>query len=221
MNNSDIEYNDYVQPKEQREVLSKMLGLLVTCFENANIEYWIDGGGLLSKCRNTELFHDDDIDIAVNAKYKTKLYKVLNQFAEQYTEYMVSSDHIGIYKVFKPNMWLKNPKSGQLFGTPTIDIFLYKQTKSNIIMLESLNLRKQWPKACHLSTDLYPLQKLEFYSVKCNFPNNFKPYVNALYPNWENDIIVEVRDIDNDTGKTTKPHHILFDKHYKFVKMLN
>jgi phosphorylcholine metabolism protein LicD len=193
----------YTIPPVHREMLAKLLYDVTEILTAAGIHYWIDGGTLLGCVRHCDQIPwDDDVDLGMMYKdYTKKLPKLKNKFLEKGYLIQQLPESPYMYKVFIQNKWMQNDY--RQFGTPTLDIFPWKEKNDNII-LYCPKQRLLWKNCIYKKTDLFPLKEWPYRSVKFMGANNPFPYLDSFYPEWNIKAIVEVRkDLTDKTAHET------------------
>lgn len=207
---------NYCLNKEYFIMLFKLLHDVTQCLNKHNIRYWADGGTLLGIIRNEgQIPWDDDLDIGVMNTDFTRVLKIVNELNNNYK----TEVYQGIVKVFIPNKWAYTEH--RFYGTPTIDIFSYKKTNNNTIVLADNGMRLKFNNARYTADELFPLKNAKYGSMDVSVPHNPYPYLERLYGNkWNDEYIVEVREKPVEGQVNVKNRKLLFDKSYNFVKEL-
>lgn len=205
-----MNYIDYCIDDENFNILKQMMRDVTTVFKKLKITYWADGGSLLNTVRGFETMrHDDDIDLGVFPKDRLKLQVALNILESMGYSVKIFPD---IYKVFVPNYWKQIESSGQVIGTPTLDIFIYRKYQGRI-ELENEITRKEYTGGFHYKEDFYPLiPRKIFGEIDIPTPKKPKGYLDRLYPEWERVINVQIRGLpeENQPNVKRKNNYISF-----------
>lgn len=187
-------------PQTTMIALYKMMYDIDKILNKYSINYFVDGGTLLGAVRHKGLIPwDDDLDIGIFSKDYNRLISILKD-VEQYG-YNYSTEG-SIIKIYIKNLWIKDNKNN-IWGTPTLDIFIWKE-KDDKIILKDINNRKKWKNCWYYKNEMFPLKKYKFYNFNITGANNGKPYLDRFYPDWENKFIAETRDINNPQKKDYK-----------------
>jgi len=194
---------DYYLPPERLQQLTRLMIDVHIVLEEAGFQYWIDGGTLLAAVRHRAipLPWDDDADIAMPVRWYKKLRKLYPRFSER--GYLIDEKHIDqMIKVYLPVPGLWNKKKS--VGAPTLDIFPFKESDDEWRITPQGSLRR-WPACRHKTTDLFPLRLYQVNGFKVWGPKNPMPYLYNMYPTWDTEFVIELRDMDpNDSSKTSK-----------------
>jgi len=166
MENPNNDFEKYKIPEITQKVLLLMMQKIHTILTTNNIKYWVDGGSLLGAVRHSGMIPwDDDIDLGILDKDFEKVIPLF--LKELYTDDIqikVQRTTKDMIKVFVSDLWFKNKETGQIIGTPTIDIFKY--TKSNDkIKLASLGDRLRFKNCYYLKHELFPLKEFKFNNI--------------------------------------------------------
>ena len=187
-------------PKTTMMALYKMMYDIDKILHKYSIDYFVDGGTLLGAVRHKALIPwDDDLDIGIFSKDYNRLVSILKD-VEQYG-YNYSTEG-SIIKIYIKNLWIKDNKSN-IWGTPTLDIFIWKE-KDGKIILKDINNRKRWKNCWYYKNEMFPLKQYKFYNFNVSGANNGRPYLDRFYPEWENKFIAETRDNNNPQKKMYK-----------------
>ena len=172
---------DLYIPETHRELLKILLEKVSKIFTDNKIEYFIDGGALLGMARNKELIpYDDDIDIGVFYKDFHKIIKLLENNLCDHFKIYIEKPTDALIKVYVPELWVRNTKTGKVIGTPTLDIFAW-EVKKDIIRLSSVLDRQKYKNCYHNINDFYPLKKRFVSDLLVYTPNNPIPYLHRYY----------------------------------------
>lgn len=189
-------------PKSHQKCLLKMLYRLNELFQKHNIKYFIDGGTLLGAVRNKGLIPwDDDIDLGVLHKEWHHLPEILKELSDD--EYKLNYQiEPTIIKVFVPGMWVKNTKTNNIIGTPTIDIFKWKKSNGRI-ELEDIKHRQAYKNCYYLVEEMSPFTIYDFNGILVTGAKNPIPYLYRYYGNDCLEVVkMDIRDQDNIRIKT-------------------
>jgi lipopolysaccharide cholinephosphotransferase len=161
------------------KLLYKITQKTIDILNENNIEYWAEGGTLIGASRTDKnnpiggfISWDDDVDISIDKKDKTRLMKLRPIIKEN--GLMLKS--VGRYvKVLKPGndrVW--------------IDIFylnINKQSKD----FDAEYPQKQYYKYNYKKGELFPLKEVPFGSkeIQMKVANKANKYLNRCYPNWD------------------------------------
>lgn len=184
MEKPKIDFSKYTIPDVNKNLLLMMMKKIHNIFIENNIKYFIDGGTLLGAVRHGGFIPwDDDIDIGIFDKDFEKIMPLLHSklIGDDIQIYLRRSNN-NMIKIYVPNLWFKNIQTGQIIGTPTIDIFKYTYHKiSNKIKLACLEERKRFPNCYHFKNDFYPLKEYQFDNIIVMGPSNPIPYLKRYY----------------------------------------
>ena len=177
-----MDFSKYELPIQNKAVLLAMMEKIHDAFSKNNIKYFADGGSLLGVVRHQGIIpYDDDIDIGVLDRDFERVIPLLDvvfkddpmkAFTERTTKDMI--------KVAVAGMWMKNNETGQIYGTPTIDIFKYTRA-GDIIKLANLRDRRRFPNCYYLKNELFPLKEYKFNHITVLGANNPLGYLYRYY----------------------------------------
>jgi len=189
-----MDFSKYELPIQNKAVLLAMMEKIHDAFNKNNIKYFVDGGSLLGAVRDGGIIpYDDDIDIGVLDRDFPRVIPLLDVVfkagltiphatlniddpLKAFTE-RTSKDMI---KVAVSGMWMKNNETGQIYGTPTIDIFKYTKA-GDVVKLANLKDRRRFPNCYYLKTELYPLKEYKFNHITVLGANNPLGYLYRYY----------------------------------------
>jgi phosphorylcholine metabolism protein LicD len=189
-----MDFSKYELPIQNKAVLLAMMEKIHDAFSKNNIKYFVDGGSLLGAVRDGGIIpYDDDIDIGVLDRDFERVIPLLdvifkddpisnvacgiaNPAMKAFTE-RTSKDMI---KVAVAGMWMKNNETGQIYGTPTIDIFKYTKA-GDVVKLANLKDRRRFPNCYYLKKELYPLKEYKFNHITVLGANNPLGYLYRYY----------------------------------------
>lgn len=187
----------YLKP-EHIEILYKLLEFVTRLLDKHDIQYWIDGGTLLGAVRHMgQIPWDDDLDLGV-----------FNNDFQRIRKLKTVVEDAGYVFVYDPNLIKIRPKEFNIkydnrdVGHPTLDIFRYK-SKNGIIKLANPGIYLKWPKAIHKKNDFLPFKLYKYGELYVKGVNNPYPYIDGSYPDWMNEIVIEVRDLEDIRIKNT------------------
>ena len=184
MEKSKIDLEKYTIPETTKETLLIMMEKIHRILVENNIKYWVDGGSLLGAIRHEGIIPwDDDIDIGVFDKDFDKIIPLFekNMYDETLHIKLQRIDY-NMIKVYVEDLWLKNKETGQIIGTPTIDIFKYTRANDKI-KLASIRERQRFKNCYYLKTELFPLKKYKFNNIIVMGANNPLGYLYRYYGN--------------------------------------
>lgn len=187
-------YTDCLVPREYVEANYRLLKTVTNVLKYHNITHWIDGGTLLAWYRHKNFImpHDDDTDLAVEYRDWERLIDVLPIF-----EKLGFKVEKSIYCAKVIDTRYKNLENGKIIvGKPACDLFCYRNINRKYV-LANVGLEKVYPNAFHYTKDVLPLKPVKYCSIQTYIPNRGMGYCNRLYPNWQKDIVVQIRDKDN------------------------
>jgi lipopolysaccharide cholinephosphotransferase len=203
MEKSEIDLAKYTIPETTKEILLIMMEKIHKILVENNIKYWVDGGTLLGAIRHDGIIPwDDDIDLGVFDKDFEKIIPLFekNMYDETLHIKLQRIDN-NMIKIYIENLWMKNKETGQIFGTPTIDIFKYTRANDKV-KLASIKERQRFKNCYYLKTELFPLKKYKFNNIIVMGANNPLGY---LYRYYGNDCLtkykVDVRKENNASHK--------------------
>ena len=199
---------DICLPQLHSILLKAMLFRIHNEFEKTNIQYFLEGGSLLGCMREKDMIPtDDDIDIGIFEKdvYKIKqsLLKIHGTEIELAKKHYIIKfqDDSKIMKLYIENLWCENTKSGLIFGTPTIDFFVYRKAGENI-KLENRGLRLQIKNCIYKKEEMFPLKLRKFGEIEVLTPNNPISFLKRYYGEDCFDFVkVDLRRKDNPLQK--------------------
>jgi phosphorylcholine metabolism protein LicD len=201
--------DDYCLPKLHTILLKAMLFKIHTEFKKSNISYFLDGGSCLGAMREKDIIPtDDDIDLGIFEKDVSKIKQILSSNIHL-TEIQIDKEiyvikfveDIKIMKLYIENLWVENKVTKIIFGTPTIDFFVYRKAGENV-KLENRNLRLQFQNCVYKKEEMFPLKLRQFGEIEAYTPNNPIPFLKRYYGNDCLEIIkVDLRKADNPREK--------------------
>jgi len=182
MSKSIEDYKEFFVPPITKEILLMLLEKVTKVLEDNNIKYFIEGGTILGAVRHKGFIPwDDDIDLGVFDKDFDKLIPLfISNIQDHQYEIKVQRSSEDMIKVFVAEMWLKHKDNGHIVGTPTLDIFRYRQA-GDYIKLASVKERKRFPNCIYKKDEFYPLKKYQFESLHVYGPNNPMPFLLKYY----------------------------------------
>lgn len=197
----NIEFNDkenfkkkYYIPATHFLLLNKLLTDVIKVINGADKMYWIDGGTLLGAVRHKgQIPWDDDVDIGVKEEDYQYIMRLLKK--KLHDKYKFEAYH-NLFKVFVPGKWVV-VDDNRLIGTPTLDIFPWKENYENKTYDIVYPHNELWPDCKHQKSDMFPLKKYEFNKKMVYGPQNPFPYLNKMYPDWNKKAIIEIRKLEN------------------------
>ncbi len=71
-----------------------------------------------------------------------------------------------------------------------LDIFIYHQIDDRLTYT-NLALRNRFPNHSFYSNELFPLKKYKFGELEVYGPNEYKPYLDRQYPEWDQYAIIQ------------------------------
>lgn len=196
-------------PELHRVLLKEMLRIISKKLSEAHISWWCDGGTSLGIIRDGDIIpHDDDVDIAVDSKFfrTNKFLNILKEIDGTNLIFTVNNElrkfeikfentTSEIKKLYVPNLWTKLD-NGKIIGTPTLDIFSYKQ-KGTQYILESIRMKKEYPKSYYIVNELFPLVDSKFGDVDVKIARNTESYLRRFYGDDYMTPKMDIRDKEN------------------------
>ena len=178
-NTNDLQVTTHNQRKQMYQIMKDIHGILST----TNIPYTLCGGSLLGLVRHKGLIPwDDDVDIAIDIKYKEKfegIKQILNKCG-----YTISS-FIGGYKIYPLNGYnvTRYGIINRSINWPFIDVFFYQKHDNIRTEFADSRARAIWPpeKESFKYSELYPLKLYPFGDFKVYGPANPKAYLNRKF----------------------------------------
>jgi phosphorylcholine metabolism protein LicD len=141
------------------DITKKTIKLL----DKEKIDYWAEGGTLVGIMRSKGFIPwDDDVDIAIDIRDKSRLLRLKSKFKK------IGLELVGIGGYMK----VKTPKSGKVW----IDIFLLDN---------GIYPQKQFSAYNYKSDELYPLKYGQFGPFKMKIANKAKKYLKHSYKDWD------------------------------------
>jgi phosphorylcholine metabolism protein LicD len=179
---ANTDFDKYKIPETTKIILITMMQKIDKILTDHNIKYFVEGGSLLGAVRHNGLIPwDDDIDLGIFDKDFEKIIPLFekNLYDDQ-MQIKLQRTNRDMIKIFVSDLWYKNTETGQIIGTPTIDIFKY--TKSNDkIKLASLKDRQRFKNCYYLKSELLPLKKYNFEYITVMAANNPIPFLKRYY----------------------------------------
>jgi phosphorylcholine metabolism protein LicD len=183
-------YMDKYNTPELHLTLIKAILLAVTSIlEENNIIYAIDGGTLLGamRCKDIISWDDDGDLLMLYSDYKVKLPKVLDKLRKMVIkvdekEYPLLVEVLdNMTKIFVAGLWATT-EAGRIIATPTVDIFRWS-CKNDIIRLDSLKQRQQFPNCYYKTSEMFPLKRHQFGELSLWGANDPLGYLHRYYGN--------------------------------------
>jgi len=177
-----MDFSKYELPIQNKAVLLAMMEKIHDAFSKNNIKYFVDGGSLLGAVRDGGIIpYDDDIDIGVLDRDFERVIPLLDiVFKDDPMKAFTERTSKDMIKVAVSGMWMKNNETGQIYGTPTIDIFKYTRA-GDIIKLANIKDRRRFPNCYYLKNELYPLKEYKFNHITVLGANNPLGYLYRYY----------------------------------------
>ena len=182
MQKSNNDFEKYKIPETTKELLLMMMEKMHKILTENNIKYFVEGGSILGAIRHSGIIPwDDDIDLGIFDKDFEKVVPLfLKQLWDEKIQIKVQRSSADMIKVFISDLWFKNTETGQIIGTPTIDIFRYTKG-NNCIKLASLKERQRFKNCYYLKTELFPLKEYKFNNIVVMGANNPLPFLYRYY----------------------------------------
>jgi len=167
-----------------KKCLCAMLKIILDCFEQYNIFYFIDGGTLLGAIRDGGIiYHDDDIDIGVMDMQFDKLEPVLDEIdgEEVFVDDKIFNMHIqmktGILKFYLPQ-FAEIYKSD--LEIPCIDVFKWTLEDGKIQLLPK-EFRDQFINCYYEYNEMFPCKIYKLNEIKVKGAGDPYPYLTRYY----------------------------------------
>ncbi|XVN43294.1 MAG: LicD family protein [Candidatus Rickettsia vulgarisii] len=152
--------NLYQIMKDTHEILTKH-----------NASYWLEGGTLLGATRHKGIIpFDDDLDIGILHQDEIKLQEAFDDFK-------------------KLGYRIRYGKFYSICNKGCVDIFVFHQIDDKF-KHSNLLAREKFPKDYFYINELFPLKKYKFGELELYGPNEFKAYLDRLYPEWDKYAII-------------------------------
>ena len=182
MDNLTIDFSKYKIPETTKELLLLMMDKMHHILTKNNIRYFVEGGSLLGAVRHKGMIPwDDDIDIGILDKDFEKVIPLfLKELYDDKIQIKVQRSTNDMIKVFISDLWFKNKETGQIIGTPTIDIFKYAKSNDKV-QLSSLKDRQRFKNCYYLKNELFPLKEYKFDNIVVMGANNPLPFLFRYY----------------------------------------
>ena len=179
-----MDFSKYELPPANKAVLLDMMQKIHEAFTKNNLKYFVDGGSLLGAVRHHGIIpYDDDIDIGVLDRDFERVIPLLDVvFKDDPLKVLLERTNKDMIKVAVSGMWMKNLETGQIYGTPTIDIFKYTRA-GDIIKLVNLRDRRRFPNCYYIKNELFPLKEYKFNHITILGANNPLGYLYRYYGN--------------------------------------
>lgn len=177
-----MDFAKYELPPANKAVLLAMMEKIHDAFTKNNLKYFIEGGSLLGAVRHQGIIpYDDDIDLGVLDRDFERVIPLLDiVFKDDPMKAYTTRVYKDMIKVAVAGMWMKNLETGQIYGTPTIDIFKYTRS-GDIIKLANLRDRRRFPNSYYLKNELFPLKEFKFNHITVLGANNPLGYLHRYY----------------------------------------
>ncbi|GFO04937.1 lipopolysaccharide cholinephosphotransferase licd [Plakobranchus ocellatus] len=158
--------------KEEKEVVLFVFEKFIHACIKHNVTFFLYGGTLLGSFRHHDIIPwDDDIDVMVSAKDKSRLRAAVTSLSP---DFMLHSPHGEAWKFF----WIK-PRTllHKQFRWPYIDIFFYLENKTHIFD-EQVLFRSSY---AYKKTDVFPLSIRPFAGAFLPVPCHIKAVLERTY----------------------------------------
>ena len=143
-------------------LLYEITGKTIKILDKHKIDYWATDGTLLGIKRSKGFIPwDDDVDLDIDSKDKSKLLSLKEEFKK------VNLLLGGVGKRLK----IKTPESNKVW----IDIFVLTDGKYPQQHYQDINYQ---------SGEIFPLKKGSFGPYKMNIPNKSNQYLDRIFKNW-------------------------------------
>jgi len=159
----NINLNNYIVLNQPDiNLLYHMTKITVGILDKHNIRYWATDGTLLGIKRSKGFIPwDDDVDIAIDKKDKTKLRSLKDVFKQSDLELVGVGQYMKVKHPLNKNVW--------------IDVFILTNGK--------------WPQQHYKAIafkpgELYPLKKGKFGNITMNIPNRSNKYLDRIFKDW-------------------------------------
>ena len=184
MDNLIIDFEKYKIPETTKELLLLMMDKMHNILTRNNIKYFIEGGSLLGAVRHKGLIPwDDDIDLGIFDKDFEKVIPLFEKnLYDAQMQIKLQRSNKDMIKVFVSDLWFKNTETGQIIGTPTIDIFKYTKA-NNKVQLASLKDRQRFKNCYYLKSEIFPLKRYDFDYISVMGANDPIPFLKRYYGN--------------------------------------
>ena len=160
----NIDLKDYIVLNQTDvNLLYDITKKTIDILDKANIEYWATDGTLLGIVRSKGFIPwDDDVDIAIDIKDKSKLRSLKDVFQKAGLEL------VGVGKYMK----VKKPGNKKVW----IDVF---------ILDNGVWPQKHYSDIAFKQGELYPLKKDSFGKLRLNIPNKSDEYLDRIFTDWK------------------------------------
>ena len=201
---------DYFLSDENMEMLRKLLKDVIDLFEANDITYWASGGTLLGAVRHLgQIPHDDDVDLDCLTKDYDKIVSLEEEYKKLGYLLYLGKNKYDTLKIYIPNKWCmaedkEDPDFKRLVGTPTLDIFFMSKNNTNRYCYHNLKVRTDWSKCYYDEDQLFPLEDCSFNNYTIKIPRDPYPYLSRVYPDWQNFVVIDVRNDNNPLDKGVK-----------------
>jgi len=136
--------------------------ITIDILDKAKIDYWAEGGTLIGVMRSKGFIPwDDDVDISIDIKDKSRLMKLKGKFKE------LKLDLVGVGRYVK----VKDPTNKNVW----IDIFFLNN---------GIYPQKHYDIYNYKPGELYPLKKGKFGPFKMKIANKSGQYLDRCYKDW-------------------------------------
>lgn len=180
--------NQPINPKITNQLYLLMQDFHEILSEN-NVPYFITCGTLLGAVRNQEIINwDDDIDVGILDIHVDQFLQLEAKFNAK--GYQLNKCPKGFFFKISSKADQHSAATGDWVGNyPWIDIMVVTKQNNKFVYHPDGPLA-DLTQSSFIDTDLFPLTKLQLGKLSVWGPNNSKPFLNQVYPNWETEYVV-------------------------------
>ena len=161
---------------EEKNIINKLLVVLIKHLEERNINYFFAFGSLIGTVRHGfRMPWDDDIDLIISDENVNNILSGLKEIKKG--EYNLNDEVLITYKNWGIPIKIKYKNKSY----PFIDINTYKNKGKYIVVNKNQLLYGHIKSFKELETDIYPLKKAKFENITVNIPNNYKKILKNQY----------------------------------------